>query len=63
LYSAEVAASAIGAPHLLQNRESGGSSVPHEVNKEIAEFGCGVLQQPLRQTIVKASLMHAERRR
>jgi hypothetical protein len=34
-----------------------------EVNKEIAEFGCGVLQQPLRQTIVKASLMQAERQR
>jgi hypothetical protein len=30
LYSAEVAAVVIGAPHLLQNRESGGSSVPHD---------------------------------
>ena len=29
LYSAEVAAGAIDAPHLLQRRESGGSSVPH----------------------------------
>jgi hypothetical protein len=28
LYSAAVAAGLTGAPHLLQNRESGGSSVP-----------------------------------
>src|SRR6478752_9487461 len=30
LYSAVVAAGLTGAPHLLQNRESGGSSVPHD---------------------------------
>src|SRR6478752_9563408 len=30
LYSAAVAAGLTGAPHLLQNRESGGSSVPHD---------------------------------
>ena len=30
LYSAEVAAGLIGAPHLLQNRESGGSYMPHD---------------------------------
>ena len=30
LYSADLAADVIGAPHLLQNRESAGSSVPHE---------------------------------
>ena len=30
LYSADVAAGVIGAPHLLQNRESGGNSVPHD---------------------------------
>src|SRR6476659_4812017 len=30
LYSAAVAAGVIGAPHLLQHRESGGSSVPHD---------------------------------
>src|SRR6516165_8451281 len=32
LYSADVAAGVIGAPHLLQNRESGGSSVPHDLH-------------------------------
>jgi hypothetical protein len=32
LYSANVAADLIGAPHLLQNRESSGSSVPHDVH-------------------------------
>jgi hypothetical protein len=36
LYSAEVAGGAIGAPHLLQNREPGGSSVPHAVQIEPA---------------------------
>jgi hypothetical protein len=30
LYSADVAAGVIGEPHLLQNRESGGSCVPHD---------------------------------
>jgi hypothetical protein len=30
LYSADVGAGAMGTPHLLQNRESGGSSVPHD---------------------------------
>ena len=30
LYSADVAAGAMGAPHSLQNREFGGSSVPHD---------------------------------
>src|SRR6478672_9092478 len=30
LYSAAVAAGLTDAPHLLQNRESGGSSVPHD---------------------------------
>src|SRR6478672_4213882 len=30
LYSADLAAGLTGAPHLLQNRESGGSSVPHD---------------------------------
>ena len=33
LYSAEVAAGVIGEPHLLQNRESGGSSVPHDPHR------------------------------
>ena len=35
LYSADVAAGVIGAPHLLQNRESGGSSVPHDVHDSV----------------------------
>jgi hypothetical protein len=30
LYSADVAVEVVGAPHWLQNRESGGSSVPHD---------------------------------
>jgi hypothetical protein len=33
LYSAGVVAVATGAPHLLQNRESGGSSVPHDPHR------------------------------
>src|ERR1700752_2282572 len=36
LYSADVAAGLIGALHLLQNRESGGSSVPHDPHTKAA---------------------------
>src|SRR6202044_3331087 len=36
LYSADVAAGVIGAPHLLQNRESGGNSVPHDPHTKAA---------------------------
>ena len=36
LYSADVAAGVIGEPHLLQNRESGGSSVPHDPHTKAA---------------------------
>src|ERR1700747_378982 len=32
LYSADLAAGVIGAPHWLQNRESGGNSVAHDVH-------------------------------
>ena len=35
LYSADVAAGVIGVPHLLQNRESGGNSVPHDVHDSV----------------------------
>src|SRR6478672_9456074 len=35
LYSAVVAAGVIGAPHLLQNLESGGSSAPHDVHDSV----------------------------
>jgi hypothetical protein len=36
LYSADVAAGLIAAPQLLQNRESGGSSVPHDPHTKAA---------------------------
>src|SRR6185295_5062964 len=36
LYSAVVAAGLTGAPHLLQNRESGDSSAPHDPHKSPA---------------------------
>src|SRR6516164_2678529 len=36
LYSADIAAGLIGAPHLLQNREFGGSSVPHDPHTKAA---------------------------
>ena len=36
LYSADEAVGLIGAPHLLQNRESAGSSMPHDSHDSAA---------------------------